>query len=197
MKTLVSELKNHVPFTALASSLALIIMLSLHFSYSDFLITQSEVLFHIFHPVHILFSAIVTTAIFYKYKQSAYKSIGIGFIGSVGVCSISDIIIPYLGGVILGTEISFHFCLIEHPLFVLIASFTGISLGLIIKKTIFSHSMHVLISTMASLLYLIKYGFVWYQAILQTFIIVFIAVIVPCCTSDVIFPVLASKKKTI
>lgn len=195
MKALVAELKDHIPFTALASSLALIIMLSLYSYNPNFLLAQSKNLFHIFHPVHILFSAIVTTAIFYKYKKNIYKSIGIGFIGSVGICSISDIIIPYLGGVILNTEMSFHFCLIEHPLFLLIAAFIGIGFGLIIRKTIFSHSVHVLISTMASLLYLIEYGFVWYQAIFQTFIIVFIAVIVPCCTSDIVFPVLASKKK--
>jgi hypothetical protein len=149
--------------------------------------------------MHILFSAIATTAMFWRYRASVYKAIGIGVAGSLGICGVSDILLPYIGGALLGIGMHFHFCLAEHWYYVLPFALFGAGVGLLAKTkvmTIFSHSWHVLFSTMATLLYLISFGFsVWMNQLFLTFIIVFFGVIIPCCTSDILFPILAAKKK--
>jgi len=61
-------------------------------------------------------------------------------------------------------------------------------------STIFSHSSHVFISTMATMFYLIAFGHMeWIHHIPEIFLIIFLGVIIPCCTSDIIFPLLLSK----
>ncbi|MCM8764788.1 MAG: hypothetical protein NC830_05470 [Candidatus Omnitrophica bacterium] len=50
----------------------------------------SEKIFHIFRFVHFLFSAIVTTAMFWRNERKFLKAAIIGLICSAGVCGISD-----------------------------------------------------------------------------------------------------------
>ena len=64
------------------------------------------------------------------------------------------------------------------------------------KSTIFSHSGHIFISTMASLIYLIAFGFLgWMEDLFISFIIVVLAVVIPCCFSDIVFPLMFVDKK--
>src|SRR5690606_26553856 len=67
-------------------------------------------LFHLFHPLHMLFSAAATTAMFWRYDQRFVRAIIIGFIGAVGVCGLSDIIIPHAAVVLLGQQMAMHIC---------------------------------------------------------------------------------------
>jgi hypothetical protein len=150
--------------------------------------------FHVFHPAHVFLSAIATTAMFWKHEKKLFKAIIIGLAGSLVICSISNVIFPFLGGTILGIEIDFHLCIIKHPWEVLPLAIFGIFLGLMLSwktrgkaQTIFPHSLHVLASTMATLLYLAAYGFAM-PPVAGTFLIVFLSVIIPCCTSDIVFP---------
>ena len=160
-------------------------------------------LFHVFHPFHILFSAAATTAMFWRYEKKLSKAIGVGLIGSLAICAASDIYLPYVGGSLIGVDMGLHVCLIEHPHTVIPFAFIGIFIGLIScevfhgrKSTIFSHSGHVFISTMASILYLVGFGYSnWMENLLIVFIIVVLAVFIPCCTSDIIFPLLFVSKK--
>ena len=114
-----------------------------------------------------LFSATATTAMFWRHDQKLFKSILIGIIGSVGICGLSDIIIPFVSGFLLGVTMKLHICIIEHPRLILPFIISGIFTGLIVpthshKSTIFSHSSHVFISSMASILYLISFFYLIY-----------------------------------
>ena len=110
------------------------------------------------------------------------------------------IFIPYIAGFLLGVEMHLHVCIVEHPTFILPFVLTGIFAGFVIpdttqKSTLFSHAAHVLVSSMASILYLIGFGLTeWIHVAGMVFIYMVLAVIIPCCTSDIIFPLLIAKK---
>jgi len=157
-------------------------------------------LFHLFHPIHLLFSAIATTAMFSRHESRLLKAIIVGFIGSAGVCGLSDVFLPYLSGKLLGLEgMRFHWCLIEHPQMVLPFIGIGILCGVLAPRVIgrsteFSHSGHIFVSVIASLFYLISFGvenWVDENVFPYVFIIVLLCVTIPCCISDIIFPLLS------
>lgn len=198
------ELRHHVPFTAFGTSIALILLGVLTVILSPSKAAMSEYgheLFHVFHPVHILFSATATTAMFWRYERRVFKAVIIGLVGSIGICGLSDVFFPFLGGTVVGIEMEFHWCLIEHPQIVLPFAIFGVLIGLASTNmvhgrspTVFSHSSHVFISTMATMFYLMAFGFTeWIPHIAETFLIIFLGVTIPCCTSDIIFPLLFSK----
>jgi hypothetical protein len=190
------ELKEHIPFTALATALATILVAIILILTNNDFISFSESLFEIFHPLHVLFSAFVTAAIFYKYKKRFIFAIIIGILGAIIIGSISDIILPYLEGNLLLLDTHFHLPIIEEPLIILLASLLGSLFGIILIKTKIPHFFHVFLSVFASLFYILAYSpafSIFY--LIVVFIIVFIAVLVPCCMSDIIFPLLFVKKK--
>jgi len=126
------------------------------------------------------------------------KTLIIGFVGSVGICGISDIIIPYISGFLLGAHMHLHICIVEHPRLVLPFVFLGILMGFLAPGTlekqegvVFSHSLHVLVSAIASILYLVSFGVTdWIHRIGVVLIYMVLAVVIPCCTSDIVFPLL-------
>lgn len=199
---ILNELRHHAPFTALSACIAIAL---LHI-YARVILANNEQMaelawrwFHIFHPVHIFLSAMATTAMFCRHEKKLFKAIIIGLAGSLVICAISDVFFPFLGGIIFGIELDFHLCLIKHPEVVLPFAIFGIFLGLILSwktygriQTIIPHSLHVLISTMATILYLAAFGLTM-PPIAGTFLIVFLGVIIPCCLSDIAFPLFFSK----
>jgi hypothetical protein len=201
VKYILAELKDHIPYSVFSAAFALIVVAI--FSAGCFLIDQSKLsavagdLFHVFHPVHLLLSAAATTAMFWKYWHNPSRAVVVGFLGSVLVCGISDIVIPWLGGMFLGVSMHLHICILEHPFMILPFVFIGIVTGMVAaevipRATVFSHTCHVFISSMASVLYLLSYGLVnWMGAIGSVFIIIILAVVLPCCISDIVLPLLA------
>ncbi|MCM8758620.1 MAG: hypothetical protein NC906_02460 [Candidatus Omnitrophica bacterium] len=204
---LIEELKHHLPFSILSVCFGLMLMGILNFitfsADSNQTILRSVLLFHIFHPVHLLFSAIATTAMFWQHERKVFKSIIIGLVGSVLICGTSDIMIPYISGFLLGTHMKLHICILEHLSLVLPFVILGIIAGFFAPGTlekqegvIFSHSLHVFVSSMASILYLIGYGLTdWIEHIGGVLIYTVFAVILPCCTSDIVFPLLFVNEK--
>jgi hypothetical protein len=77
------ELKHHIPFTALATVIAILVVLVFLILKIDF----SETLFEILHPAHVIFSAFATSAIFFRYKKS---------ITVIVPCCLSDIVYPLI-----------------------------------------------------------------------------------------------------
>lgn len=157
-------------------------------------------LFHLFHPAHMLFSAAATTAMFRRYDRKKGKAVLVGIIGAVGICGVSDILIPHASLILLGRQTAWHICILEHPDLVLPFAAIGVLMGLwaasdVLRSTLISHSLHVFTSTMASIFYLVgSLGAVaWINDIGQVFVFVVIAVMVPCCVSDIIFPLLMTK----
>ena len=157
-------------------------------------------LFHLFHPAHMFFSAAATTAMFWRYDRSVPKAILIGLIGAVGVCGVSDIVVPQLALAFMGIESDWHICVIENPGLVFPFALMGVLVGLgasagVSRSTMFSHSLHVLASTSASIFYLVAPlgPTAWIEDLGRIFLFVILAVMVPCCVSDIVFPVLMTK----
>ncbi len=202
------ELQHHLPFSVLSVSIGLILVGMITFVAQLLQIADispyNEELFHLFHPAHLLFSAVATTAMFWQHEKRFWKTFVIGLVGSVGICGISDIFIPYLAGFLLGAHMHLHICIIEHPQLILPFVFLGIMVGFLAPGTlekqegvIFSHSLHVLISAVASILYLVSFGVTeWVHRVGAVLIYMVLAVVLPCCISDIVFPLLFVKTET-
>ncbi len=205
LRQIASELKEHIPFTALGAVTGIAIMVIIVFTHIPASISQAA--FYTLHPLHVLLSALVTTAMYMKYsKGKLWAAILIGYAGSVGIATLSDAIIPYLEGSTLNIEMGFHVPFIETgemPFFgvakwVVInsAAVIGIAIGCWKHTTKFPHSGHVLLSTWASLFYFTAFGTAsWIPLLPLVFIFLFLAVWIPCCLSDIVFPLLFVKKK--
>ncbi|MDI6883741.1 MAG: hypothetical protein QMD00_01160 [Hadesarchaea archaeon] len=90
-----------------------------------------------------------------------------------------------------------HLCLLTHPWLVIIPALAGAVIGALTGRwTKCPHAAHVLISTLASLFYLMAFGVVdWLIRFPLVFVVLFIAVWVPCCMSDIVFPLLFVRKR--
>lgn len=192
-KEFMHELRHHLPFTIVATITAILIFLLIQYYYQ----TQiSETLFEFFHPAHVIASALVTAGVFYKQKPNFSKALIIGIFGSIILGSLSDIILPYLGGNLLGLKTIFHLPLIEEPIIILSSAIIGSLIGIWTKQTKIPHFIHVYLSVFASLFYLLAFTPA-FNAMLFVFgfVIIVIAVIIPCCMSDILFPFLFLGKK--
>ncbi|MEA2055196.1 MAG: hypothetical protein U9O96_08880 [Candidatus Thermoplasmatota archaeon] len=201
MKQILSELEKHAPFTASGALTGIIIMVILFLANPFFHVSEvSSTIFYILHPTHVALSAIVTTAIYKLYRPDCRIStaVVIGYIGSIGIATLSDSIIPFMGEFLLNfPNRGVHIGFIEEPLLTNPAAFLGIAIGFLRPATKFPHSGHVLISTWASLFHIIMamgQTVNWITAV-AIFIFLFLAVWVPCCTSDIVFPLLFIRRE--
>lgn len=204
---LMVELREHVPFSVSAVAIGLCIagaICVLGFRPGDpgaiDPAEQAELFFHLFHPVHMLFSAAATAAMFNRYEHKPLKAVVIGLIGAIGVCGVSDIVMPHASLTILGVNAPWHICVWEHPGLAFPFAAVGVLIGIaasgsVVRSTIISHSLHVFASTMASIFYMVgPLGIIaWIDDIGKVFVFVVIAVVVPCCLSDIVFPLLMSR----
>ncbi len=200
LRRIADELKNHAPFTALGAITGIIIIVIIAFSNVLPQVSQiSYTVFYILHPTHVALSALVTTAMYKKYSNSRiWAAILIGYLGSISIATLSDSIIPYLGETLLGLENrGIHIGVIEEPLLTIPAAFVGIAIAYWKPSTKFPHYGHVLISTWASLFHIIMAlgETVNWITFLAIFLFLFLAVWLPCCTSDIVFPLLFIRKK--
>jgi len=205
LRRIASELRHHVAFTALGAVSGIIIMVIIVLT--NVPSQASQTTFHILHPLHVVLSALVTTAMYRKYSKSKiWAAILIGYSGSIGIATLSDAIIPYLGGALLGVEIGFHipfietekipFIGIETWILVNTAAVVGIMIGYLRPTTKLPHSGHVFLSTWASLFYFVAFGTArWIPLLPLIFLFLFLAVWLPCCISDIIFPLLFTRGK--
>jgi hypothetical protein len=191
LKRIMNELKRHSPFTLFGAITGIIIML---ISYK----IPSKIaydIFYVLHPMHVILSALVTASMYKLYAKniSPIILILIGYIGSIGIATISDSIIPYIGEAMLNlpnTEI--HLGFIEKWWLVNPLALLGIAIAYFNPKTQFPHAGHVLLSIWASLFHIIMAldGILNIILTLVIFVFLFIAVLLPCCLSDIVFPLL-------
>ncbi|MCF7845400.1 MAG: hypothetical protein K9M12_01375, partial [Candidatus Pacebacteria bacterium] len=115
--------------------------------------------------------------------------------GALLIGSVSDVIFPHIGAVLLNNDIHFHLPLIEETAQTMFFAIVGSFVGVITKTTKVPHLLHVFLSVFASLFYLLAFTSVFSAFYLFiSFFIVFIAVIIPCCLSDIVFPLIFIKK---
>ena len=205
LRYILIELAHHLPYSIFGVTIALILMGLLMFiaiiANSEHRVPMASAeLFHVFHPAHVLFSAVATTAMFRKHDGNVLKAIAVGFIGSITICGLSDIFIPFWGGIILQQEMQFHICILEEPGLVFPFAIVGVIAGMFVtksfeKSTEYSHSAHVFLSSVASILYLIAFGLTeWVHVLGGVFMVTIFAVMIPCCASDIAFPLACTHK---
>jgi hypothetical protein len=84
-----------------------------------------------------------------------WRTLLIGYFGSVGIATLSDSLIPYAGEVLLGLpHRGLHLGLIEKWWVVNPLALAGTALAYVRPKTKFPHAGHVLLSTWASLFHI-------------------------------------------
>jgi hypothetical protein len=203
-RRILNELKAHAPFTALGAVTGIIVMGIILIT--DLPASTSETIFYTLHPLHVVLSALVTTAMYRRYSQGRlWAAILIGYLGSVGIATLSDAIIPFVEGSTLSINIGFHLPFLETeafpylgiPKWVVInaAAAIGIGIGYWKQFTKIPHSGHVLLSTWASLFYFTAFGTAsWVPLLPLIFVFLFLAVWLPCCMSDIVFPLLFVRK---
>ncbi|MFC1933747.1 hypothetical protein ACFLWC_03940 [Chloroflexota bacterium] len=204
-RQIVSELKEHIPFTTLGAVSGIIIMVAIIFGNVPSQVSQA--VFGTLHPLHVVLSALTTTAMYRKHSNSKiWAAILIGYFGSIGIATLSDAIIPYLGGVLLGVKMQFHLPFVETERVPFIgvetwklinsAALAGIIIGYLRPTTKIPHLGHVFLSTWASLFYFAAFGIAYWLPLLPfVFLFLFLAVWLPCCISDIVFPMLFVRKR--
>jgi len=196
-KGITKELKAHAPFTAFGALTGIVIMVVI--VYTRVPRSVSEVLFWAFHPFHVLLSALVTAGMYRLHsKGSLWMTVLIGYFGSIGIATLSDSVIPYLGEYLLDLpHRGIHWGFIEKWWLVNPLAIIGIAIAWFWPRTKFPHAGHVLLSTLASLFHMTMAIGTHLNAVMLALIAVFLflAVWVPCCTSDIIFPLLFSDER--
>lgn len=201
IKQISTELKNHSPFTLFGALTGIIIMILFH----NISARISYNIFYILHPIHVILSALVTASMYklhkcggFKYKCNIWILLAIGYAGSIGIATLSDSVIPYLSEVMLDMpNRGVHIGFIEKWWLVNPLAILGIAIAYFRPTTKFPHAGHVLLSTWASLFHIIMATgetLNWLSYVI-VFLFLFLAVWIPCCVSDIVFPLLFVNSK--
>jgi hypothetical protein len=200
-KKILTELKSHAPFTALGAFSGIVLILVFHRLPEK----AAFNIFYILHPIHVVLSALVTTSMYELHQCGRFRGrcnllvlLAIGYAGSVGIATLSDSIIPYLGETLLGLpHREVHIGFIEKWWLVNPLALAGIALAYLRPATKFPHSGHVLLSTWASLFHILMAGVavLSFASYLVIFVFLFLSVWLPCCVSDIVFPLLFVREK--
>lgn len=212
---IIDELLHHLPYAVFSIALGLVILsfldvfgLSGHHhhhvlghghNHGHEAMEGSHLLFHNFHFLHIIFAMTGSLVMFSRFSKNIVKGAIVSLISSFVFCTLSDVILPYLSGIVLGVHMHFHICIISEFYNVIPFYFIGLVNGLVMSRhnsalkgvySIGSHFGHILISSLASLFYLISEGFNnWHPQMGLLFIFLIIAVVIPCTLADVIVPI--------
>ena len=200
------ELRHHGPFTLLGAMLGIGIVFALQRMVPEALNTErAQTLFEFSHPLHVVLSAMVTAAMYKNYRGRPHHSrtgmlavVLVGYFGSIGIATLSDCLVPYWGELVLGLDHAhMHLGIVEMPVVINLAALLGIGGAFFSSQTHFSHGGHVLLSTAASLFHILRAHpevfSVGESLVIALFL--FIAVWIPCCLSDIIFPLAFTRKE--
>ena len=223
-KHILVELKGHTPFTLFGALLGIFFLLV----FRGIGRINSHTLFAVFHPGHVILSAMVTASMFrlHAVKKHFVLVLVVGYFGSIGIATLSDIVIPHIGVHLLGLDVpthadvyhhesssgpehdehihteeaehgesEIHLSFIEDWYIVNPAAVLGVLIASFLPRTKFPHAGHILVSTWASSSYLLMNmeSDLTVAAAVGIFATLFIAVWVPCCISDIVFPLLFVK----
>jgi hypothetical protein len=111
LSAILAELKAHAPFTLFGAATGILAM----FVFAKASTQVSLRLFQVFHPAHVVLSAVVTASLFklHEKKPNFLWVLLVGYFGAIGVATLSDCILPYFGEDILGVAVPTHASLHE------------------------------------------------------------------------------------
>ncbi len=210
--TVKEEIYCHLPFAIFSVALAMLVLSFLSFGPSSgngchgcHHDSLSYRLFHNFHFLHLLFAGTGAMLMFKKYSKKTGLGVIVSFFVAAVFCTLSDALLPFLGGKVFNLNMHFHWCFISHLDTVLPFLFVGIFNGWIMSKHAVSkqffystgfHFFHIFISSMASLLYLVSFGFHdWWVRMGIVFVYMILVVLIPCTLADIVVPMLFAKSR--
>ncbi|HDR00022.1 MAG TPA: hypothetical protein ENN51_07060 [candidate division WOR-3 bacterium] len=195
MRRILHELGHHLPWTAGGAVLGILLLVPLG------RLPESVALrmFELFHPLHVFASAAATAGMYGLYRRDEGRRppllplVLLGYVGAVGIGTLSDSLIPFLGERLVGLHHAHaHIGFIELWYLVNPAALAGIAVAWFRPATKLPHAGHVLLSTVASLAHIgmaldgtlpaVKY--------VGLFLFLLLAVWLPCTFSDIAFPLL-------
>lgn len=205
---IIDEVICHFPYALLSLTVGLIVL-----SIMTVDLPESRVilhlrffpLFHTCHFLHIVFAAAGSFLTFLKYSRSWFKGFIVGALVPVVFCVMSDIVLPYVGGTLLGVPMHLHICFVTEYVNVIIFLIVGVLTGAVLRfhverkhagsfLTRWLHFGHILLSAMAALFYLVSHGFSsWTHYIGPVYVLLIVAVVVPCTLSDLVVPVIVAR----
>ncbi|MDR3646187.1 MAG: hypothetical protein P4L22_01450 [Candidatus Babeliales bacterium] len=200
--TMYQELACHLPYAVFSVAFSLIVLSLLTFigvgkNPSELRCIWDQ-LFHNFHFVHIVFASIGTLITFFRFSNNVLKGVIVGFFSASTFCILSDIVIPYIGGVILGVPMTLHVCFTSELKNVLPFLLVGLFTGVVMRShsaqdksyfSLWSHFTHIFVSSLASSFYMVSHGFHnWESQIGYVFLVLILSVVIPCTLSDVVVP---------
>jgi hypothetical protein len=217
LATVLKELKAHAPFTLFGSLTGIVMMLlfrhlpetttyGLFYVFHPLHVTLSAIVAGSMFRLH-------------ERTRSFLLVLLVGYCASVGTATVSNSIIPFFGESLLGVAIptegkvheglpasaegnpgasseqhgpKIHLGFIEEWYIVNPAALLGLLIGNFLPRTKFPHAGHILISTWASAAHILMntHSDITALTVLGTFCVLFIAIWVPCCSSDIIVPLL-------
>ena len=196
IKRIIRELRKHAPFTLFGALTGVVGMILCRNMTGE----TAHRLFYVLHPMHVVLSALVTASLYKNYRCRTDKGncnifmlLFIGLSGSIAVATLSDSVIPYLGELILRMpHAEPHIGFVEKWKIIVSLATIGTIMAYFWPQTKFPHAGHVLISTWASLFHIImaKGDTLTVGAGSAIFIFLFLAVWIPCCVSDIVYPLL-------
>lgn len=191
----IDELSHHIKFTIGAVLIAsLVIVLLKYFFLKPFAYSESQHLFEGFFISHLFFASLTPAALFSLYNRNIVIGILLSVISSSITCSLSDIVFPYLGGLLLQYDMDFHMCIIDEPviswIFIFGGAFIGFFLSVYVRKlSRYTHSAHIFLSSMAAGMYLITFGVGLLSLKALIFLpILIVSVLLPCVMNDIGVP---------
>lgn len=204
--TVLSEILCHFPYAIFSVAFSMICLSFFSFnSLGDQEAALSYRLFHNFHFLHILFAATGTMLTFRRFSKNMILGVLVGLLIPTFFCTVSDAFLPYLGGKIVNLDMHFHWCFLSHLDTVLPFLFIGMLNGLVMSshatslQLVYSlgfHFVHIFISSMASMLYLVSFGFSdWWSRMGFVFLFLIFAVLIPCTLSDIVIPMMFARLK--
>lgn len=207
---IITELLHHFPYAIMSLALGFVVLSFLHVCAFHGIEQKSaakaaRILFHSFHFMHIMFAMSGSLVMFLRYSSNLLKGVLISTASSLFFCTLSDVIVPYLSGILLGVSMRFHVCLVSELYNVVPFLIIGLLNGLIVGRhgrhvkglyVLGSHFSHILISALASLSYLISEGlYVWWPQMGLLFVYQVIGVLIPCTLADVVVPLFFAKAR--
>ncbi len=207
------EFMCHVPYTVISLAVGFALASILHViqaaigvqTDSEVISEGYEMLFHVFHYLHIVFAVMGTTVTFFRYSHKIVRGVLVSLAIPAFFCMLSDSVLPSVAGSVLGIDIHLHVCLfhVHDAINMAIFLLAGLAVGASVLQhtpslqflSYGSHFFHIFCSSLASLFYIVSHGFTdWANSMGLVFVSLFIAVIVPCTLSDVVVPLCCVEK---
>lgn len=186
------ELRHHLPFTAGVTVVTAVVASVAVRAWPA--LSASHLSFEGAHLAHVFVSAVATTAVASRQRAGFAFAAALGIVGSIAFCTLSDILLPYAGALAFRAPVSLDVEILDAPVKVGLAAIAGAVGGFahMRRLSVYSHSAHVLVSSLASVLYVHTHaGGAWvdWAHAPAMAAVLFVSVFLPCCMSDLVMPV--------